>query len=372
LLTLLRNKTGHLIWRAHQAGWQIFAEEAGDLNITPAQYVVIYTLSMQSGMDQKTLASSIALDPSTTGNIISRLEERGLLKRTANQTDRRAKLLKLTARGETIAKQLAPVAQNAQDRLLQRLHSSEKSEFSRLLRKVVGLADHHEDAPAPREITSDLSGKRVLLIGTELPLERAIADRLSSDGADVVLFPASLETSALDQRFDALEKKGLRVDVLINSGEANDPGRGEKRQPNTYLLAQESVAMRLAALRSVIPKMCRKNHGRAITLGLFAGQSNLTQTDLLCANSAIHAMTRQIGTDSFSSGVTCNSISFLDKAHLNFFDVIAALIFLASDQARAISGATIQLNGFRGESEHVPENGVADGSEHQAVRHKPA
>ncbi|MDZ4292289.1 MAG: MarR family winged helix-turn-helix transcriptional regulator, partial [Hydrogenophaga sp.] len=53
---------GHAIRRLHQISVGIFLQEAGDLGITPVQYAALQVVGNQPGIDQRTLARTIALD----------------------------------------------------------------------------------------------------------------------------------------------------------------------------------------------------------------------------------------------------------------------------------------------------------------------
>ena len=90
---------GHLIRRLHQIAVGIFLQEGGELNVTPVQYAALQVVCNQPGIDQRTLARAIALDASTTGGVVDRLEVRGWMERRQSPEDRRARQLFLTPAG---------------------------------------------------------------------------------------------------------------------------------------------------------------------------------------------------------------------------------------------------------------------------------
>src|ERR1700744_1960305 len=96
----LSQKPGHLVWRLHQKGWQIFTQEAASYDITPVQEAVLLVIGKLPGIDQKTLSALVALDRSTAGSVVTRLEERGFVARKTDTKDKRATLLRLTPGGE--------------------------------------------------------------------------------------------------------------------------------------------------------------------------------------------------------------------------------------------------------------------------------
>lgn len=143
----LGRRPGHLIWRAQQRAWRVFADVAGDHDVTPVQATVLLVVNSQPGIDQKTLADMIALDRATTGNVVGRLEARGLLKRRIPPSDRRARAVFLTKAGEALNRKLGAVTRRARHLLMQDLAPAEQKELIRLLRKILGIRD--EPRPQP-------------------------------------------------------------------------------------------------------------------------------------------------------------------------------------------------------------------------------
>ena len=222
----LRSKPGHLVWRAYQLTWQIFAEEAGPLDITPVQEALLLVLSRRENLDQKTLAELVALDRSTAGNVIDRLEKRKLIARAENDKDRRARLVSLTARGKSLSEKLRPIAERAAERLLASLSPLERSEFIRLLRKITGLADPFDQATiAPPNVTR-LSGKQILCVGLSDAFGQSIVQRLQSDGARVTKSPLPALKTRTD-RFDESLKQIIQNDIWYrHAGERREFANG--------------------------------------------------------------------------------------------------------------------------------------------------
>jgi DNA-binding MarR family transcriptional regulator len=127
---------GYLIRRAHQTSMAIFAEELGSYEVTALQFAIMQALVDQPGADQITVAQRVALDAATSGSVIMRLEERGWLRREASPTDKRRKLLWLTAEGEKAAMDMKKPAKKVQQRLLESLSEAERVQFVALLKRV--------------------------------------------------------------------------------------------------------------------------------------------------------------------------------------------------------------------------------------------
>jgi len=142
---------GHAIRRLHQISVGVFLQEAGDLGITPVQYAALQTVGNQPGIDQRTLARNIALDASTTGGVVDRLEARGWLERKTSPEDRRARQLTLTLSGEQALRDAVPVMLRAQEQILAPLTDSQRTTFMELLQQLV--TQNNELSRAPSEVT---------------------------------------------------------------------------------------------------------------------------------------------------------------------------------------------------------------------------
>jgi DNA-binding MarR family transcriptional regulator len=128
---------GHLIRRTHQLAVAIFMEEAGEFDVTPVQFAILNALIDDPGKDQVTLAGKVAFDPATFGSVIGRLEAKAWVRREADATDRRRKLLWITPAGQLAAQQMERAVGKAQARILRPLPAAERQQLVALLSKLV-------------------------------------------------------------------------------------------------------------------------------------------------------------------------------------------------------------------------------------------
>ncbi len=133
----LTTMPGHLIRRAHQISSAIFMEECAEQNLTPIQFACLQQLSGQSGLDATRVAAAIAVDRSTLGDVLERMEGRDWIARRPSPEDRRIKLLYITAKGEALLDAVAPAVEATQRRLLAPLAASDRDVFIRLLAQLV-------------------------------------------------------------------------------------------------------------------------------------------------------------------------------------------------------------------------------------------
>lgn len=147
---------GHLARRFQQIAVAVFhAEaEAAGYDLTPVQYAALSAVSMSPGMDQVTLAGTIAYDRTTITGVVDRLVQKGLLIRNPSSRDRRARELQITEEGMRTLKGITPAVEAAQGVMLRGLTTAEAEEFMRLLRKAIAAGNELSRAPL-REITAE-------------------------------------------------------------------------------------------------------------------------------------------------------------------------------------------------------------------------
>jgi len=138
---------GHLIRRAHQISVAIFMDECAAHHLTPVQYACLSGLAAQPGIDATRLAALVAFDRSTLGNVLERLEAKGLVARTASPEDRRVKILHITSEGETMLNAVAASVDATQARILAPLDAGERKAFLALLSKLVDVNNDASRAP---------------------------------------------------------------------------------------------------------------------------------------------------------------------------------------------------------------------------------
>jgi len=140
-------KPGHLIRRAQQIAVSIFLEECAPLDITPVQYAALVTVRENPGIDATRLSALVAFDRSTLGNVLERLESKGLIVRIGSTEDKRIKTLSLSPKGNTILKEVEPLARRAQARILEPLAPEGRKVFMRMLSQLVELNNDASRVP---------------------------------------------------------------------------------------------------------------------------------------------------------------------------------------------------------------------------------
>lgn len=143
LLAAFLSMPGYLIRRSKQTSTFIFTDACKDFGITPIQFAALAILRFKPGIDQTELGEIAALDPSTAGDVIQRLERRKLLQRQ-EQSQRR--ICNLTAEGLALLEKVSPLVVAAQSLILDALTSRERTQLLRLMSKMNGVSNLHHTA----------------------------------------------------------------------------------------------------------------------------------------------------------------------------------------------------------------------------------
>jgi len=85
-----------------QAFEQFSAQHIRQMDLTPPQFDVIATLGNTQGMSCKELSEMTLITKGTLTGVVDRLAEKGLVKRTPLEHDRRSVFITLTPQGEAL------------------------------------------------------------------------------------------------------------------------------------------------------------------------------------------------------------------------------------------------------------------------------
>jgi DNA-binding MarR family transcriptional regulator len=139
---------GYLIRRCRQIAVGIFVDEMEAFNITSAQYAALRILQLRPGVDQRTLAEMAAIDRSTVGALLERLEANGLIRREMPTHNQRIKQAFITSKGNELLADCADAVERVQERLLAPFEQAERHMLIHLLEKMVRANNELSRAPA--------------------------------------------------------------------------------------------------------------------------------------------------------------------------------------------------------------------------------
>lgn len=134
-------------------------EETQDEDITPVQAAILAAVSEFPGIDATGLSQIVDYDRATIGNVLERLERKGLLTRTTSRGDKRAKQTILTAQGRLVIKKIEKVTSAIADRIFGPLTNQERRILGALLGKLVGISEVTKTMQRVAERTGRKLGK---------------------------------------------------------------------------------------------------------------------------------------------------------------------------------------------------------------------
>lgn len=139
---------GHLLRRCQQIAVSLFLKECRDVDLTPLQYAALTALEQYGELDQVTLGGLTALDRTTVGVVLRKLEARGLVTRRRSESDRRAKTIAITDAGRALTGAARPHVRAMQDRLMAPLSAAERAQLLDMLGRIAETHNAESRAPA--------------------------------------------------------------------------------------------------------------------------------------------------------------------------------------------------------------------------------
>lgn len=111
-------------------------ERLQPFRLTRVHWLAIGIIGENERLTQAELANKLELGAATTGKLVDRLEERGLVRRENDPNDRRSNLLALTPDAKAILRKLARVSKELRQEILCDLSETEQERLKRSLLKI--------------------------------------------------------------------------------------------------------------------------------------------------------------------------------------------------------------------------------------------
>jgi len=137
--------------RVGRRSFEVTLEPGG---LRPRHLIALNLLSDQGPASQQALADSLSLDPSNVVGLLNELEDRKLITRRRDSTDRRRHIVELSSRGEAQLCDAYDRLRRVDDDLLSALSAKERAMLYELLVRAVGAntppCDIPEEPSTPR------------------------------------------------------------------------------------------------------------------------------------------------------------------------------------------------------------------------------
>ncbi len=237
-----------------------------------------------------------------------------------------------------------------------------------------------------------IDGRVALVTGASGGIGGAIARALHAQGATVVLSgtrrdaldalglelgervhvcPADLrDAAAADTLIAAAEAAAGPLHILVNNAGLTRDGLAMRMKDEDWASVMEvDLAAPFRLTRAALRGMVRRRAGRIIAIGSVVGATgNPGQANYAAAKAGLAGMTKSLAQEVGSRGITVNLVApgFIDTAMTEKLpeavrarllaaiplgrlgqpaDVAAAVVYLASDAAAWVTGATLHVNG---------------------------
>jgi len=122
--------------KASRAGTRFWGQKVSTLNLTAVQAMVIRFLYDKDHISSSDLGKRTDLDSATLTGILDRLAAADLIERRQNKNDRRAIQILLTKKGNTVAKEVSRLMEEANVEFLKVLSDNDQLALRGLIKKI--------------------------------------------------------------------------------------------------------------------------------------------------------------------------------------------------------------------------------------------
>jgi DNA-binding MarR family transcriptional regulator len=132
----VRRSIGYAIRRAQMRVYEEFFNALADFDTTPTRYTLMLLIRENPGIRSVDLARVLGVARSRMVKLIDDLESRNLISRQTHHSDRRNRILALTAQGECTLVQLEQVVERHEAQLTEGLNEIERERLLGLLWRI--------------------------------------------------------------------------------------------------------------------------------------------------------------------------------------------------------------------------------------------
>jgi DNA-binding MarR family transcriptional regulator len=137
----LTDDIGFLLARCSAAAVRATNAALVGVGLRARHYALLQAAATPGGSSQRRLATDLGLDPSAVVALVDDLERTGLVARTPDPTDRRARVVVATSAGHHILRQAAPLVAEAVGGITADLADVDRAALLALLQRVVARLD---------------------------------------------------------------------------------------------------------------------------------------------------------------------------------------------------------------------------------------
>jgi DNA-binding MarR family transcriptional regulator len=143
-LSPLSGLIGYRLRRAQVAVFQDFHRAFQAVDIRPVQFGILSLIDRNPGLKQSEVSAALGIKRTNFVPLLDELEQRGLAKREAAQSDRRSYALYLTEAGTALMDELYAINRLHEARLTARIGEAGRTRLLALLEQLTGDAETPE------------------------------------------------------------------------------------------------------------------------------------------------------------------------------------------------------------------------------------
>jgi 3-oxoacyl-[acyl-carrier protein] reductase len=215
-------------------------------------------------------------------------------------------------------------------------------------------------------------GAKVAVTDVDPKTANAVAAELTAQGADAIPLVADVTNKkAVGDMMQAALDRWHRIDILVNVA------GGAERIPVIDMTAADwdhVVDMNLKSVflcsQAVLPVMLKQNYGKIVNISSIYGYTgSATRSSYSAAKAGVSAFTKSLALEVARDGININAVApgrvFTERVRSHFSDeawaaaeaqipigrtatpeeIASAVLFLATDENKYITGQTIHVNG---------------------------
>ena len=114
-----------------------FTERLEPFGLTPFHWLVLCCLWQEDGLPTSSIGEKLQQVGGTLTGVLDRMEERGLIRRERDSSDRRIWRIWITDAGKQLETVLPPIAADLRDEAMRGIAHSEREQFSQLLNRAI-------------------------------------------------------------------------------------------------------------------------------------------------------------------------------------------------------------------------------------------
>ncbi len=139
--TLGPGPESELTWLLHRAAQRMRSATSGAAEqhgLSLRQHIILSALHLAPGMTQVELGRAVAIDKTTLTSELDQLERERLVERGVDPSDRRARILAVTATGEHLRRTVSDATQRAESEALAAFSDDDVAVLRRMLFDLIG------------------------------------------------------------------------------------------------------------------------------------------------------------------------------------------------------------------------------------------